>query len=106
MLIVSLHLTDELTTDYSFVFGPDGHVSLLVGGERTYSRLRAQVRLQGSRDEVLRIVLGETDAARAAFADQLQLAVAPAELTPHYGNVMSIVREEIWALLEPGGGTD
>ena len=100
LLTLAIHVADNTPKEYLIVFSPDGHLSLLATKSGRASGSMAQVRFQGTVEQVLRVVLGETDALTAVMADNLFLSVLPADLTPRYGRVMRLVREEVWALLE------
>lgn len=101
VLTVSINLTDSPWTAYSIVFSPDGHMSVFTPEQQDFPHdFTPHVRLRGTADQVLRVVLGETNTFDAVFSDVLELNMKPSELTPHYPLLMRVVREEAWALLE------
>jgi hypothetical protein len=98
VLSIELVLTEGRHPGWTVVFSPDGHISAL-RHDRPGPLVAADVRFQGTAKQVLRVVLGETDTAHAVFTGVVELALSPAELTPHYPRVMALVREEASDLL-------
>lgn len=100
VLTLSVEVTDHQSAGHSIVFSPDGHMSVFPSDRELPAGFTPHVRVRGTADQVLRFVLGETDAFTAVFDDVLHLALKPSELVPQFPQLMRLVREEAWGLLD------
>lgn len=93
----------DASSRHVVVLSPDGHASLF-GPD--IEDLAPHVTLRGTPEQLVSLVLGETDVFQAVLQDVLELHVPPADLAPHYPRVMRLLGEELWALLEERAGPD
>lgn len=91
---------DEAT--HLLVFTPDGEARRLRPGGTLASGFRPHLTLRGSGTDVLGLVLGELDVARAVYRGLLVLHVPPAELVPRYARLMRLVAAAVLELVDQG----
>jgi hypothetical protein len=86
------------------VFGPDGSVGRLRPDGTLAAGFRAHLTLRGAGTDILALVLGELDVARAVYRGLLDLHVPPDELAPRFPGLMRVLATALLDLAHQGSG--